>query len=174
MFKFVFFFQVSSIFFLLNYEAANQQRQERTLSLIPFKFPILTLSPHTVAIRFSGAVKKQEVTFHGLEEYAGLDLGYSWLNTTAKQTTQRRRSQVKTEQTQSDLSARLWIWAVKFGLRLLSTEPGKNCSRPLAVFRIHQSCIIQISAGEWTRGETLRPLQTEMLRTAGSMKCDLV
>lgn len=167
------FFSLSSIFFL-DYEAANQQRQVRTLSLIPFKFPILTWSPHTVAIRFSGAVKKQEVTFHGFEEYAGLDLGYSWLNTMAKQTTQRRRSQVKTEQIRSELLASLCIRALKFGLRLLSTERGESCSRPSAVFRIHRSFIIQISAGERTRGETLQALQTEMLRTAGRVKCDLV
>lgn len=116
------------VFFFLDYEAANQQRQVRTLSLIPFKFPILTWSPHTVAIRFSGAVKKQEVTFHGFEEYAGLDLGYSWLNTMAKQTTQRRRSQVKTEQIRSDLLASLCIRALKFGFRLLSTEPGERAA----------------------------------------------
>lgn len=78
MFKFVsFFVSFKYFFFLLNYEAANQQQQLRTLSLIPFKFPISTLSPQTVAIRFSGAGKKQEVTVHGSEEYAGLDLGYS-------------------------------------------------------------------------------------------------
>lgn len=65
------FFLSFKYFFLLDYEAANQQRQAGTPSLIPFDFPKSTPSPHTVAIRFSGAVKKQEVTFHGHEEYAG-------------------------------------------------------------------------------------------------------